>query len=133
MIVRKRLHLIVIALCLWLPLQAIAGQWLHCAQLESSLVLLDSKTEQTTKPSCHETISLTQHDNNIAAPDQSQTPTDSKNCNHCQFSCSWHAALVLREFTPPDISTSIIYSQFTILSPAQPSLATPQRPPQFCV
>lgn len=130
MIARKHLHLIVIALCLWLPLQAIAGQWLHCAQLESSFVQLDSTPEPKIHSSCHDATKPLQPDQSTSN-DQSPTSTDTKPCKHCQFSCSWHSALVLCEFTPPNIYSSISYDQFKTPSPAQPHLATPQRPPQF--
>lgn len=131
MIARKRLHIITIALCLWLPLQAIAGQWLHCAQIESSFAQLDSATESKIHSSCHDSAPDLQLDNTVDT-DHNQASPNTKSCNHCQFSCSWHSALVLREFTPPGIDSNSIYIQFKTPSPAQPALETPQRPPQFC-
>lgn len=130
MIARKRLHLIVIALCLWLPLQAIAGQWLHCAQLEFSLTQLDATLEANAHHSCHDIPTDAQTDQSIPA-DQAPSSADTKSCKHCQFSCSWHSALVVREFTQPSVYFTIIYTQFIALPPAQPLLATPQRPPRF--
>jgi len=130
MIARKRLHLIVIALCLWLPLQAIAGQWLHCAQLEFSLTQLEAAPEAKPHHSCHEIPTNAQTDQSISA-DQTPSSADIKSCKHCQFSCSWHSALVVREFTQPSVYSTIIYPQFIALPPVQPLLATPQRPPRF--
>lgn len=132
MIARKRLHLIVIALCLWLPLQAIAGQWLHCAQLEFSLTQLDATPEAKPHHSCHEIPANAQTDQLIPA-DQAPSSADIKSCKYCQFSCGWHSALVLREFTQPSVYSTIIYPQFIALPPAQPLLAAPQRPPRFHV
>jgi hypothetical protein len=132
MIARKRLHIIVLALCLWLPLQAIAGQWLHCAQIESNFAQLESATTPKIKPSCHNSIPDSQSiDLEHLDHKKTLTETKSKSCNHCQFSCSWHSAVVLREFIQPGIDTSIVYTQFKLPSPAQPALATPQRPPQL--
>jgi hypothetical protein len=130
MIARKRLHIIVLALCLWLPLQAIAGQWLHCAQIESSLAQLNLADEPKIHSSCHDSAPALQIDSS-ADSNSSQTSPDVKSCNHCQFSCSWHSALVLHEFTQPGINSNNIYIQFKTPSPAQPALETPQRPPQF--
>jgi hypothetical protein len=134
MVAHKRLYLIVIALCLWLPLQAIAGQWLHCAQLESSLTQLDAIPAATPHSSCHDVPT----DVPTKAPldqstltDQASTLVDINSCKHCQFSCSWHSALVLREFMQPRVDSSIIYTQFILPSPVLPLLATPQRPPRF--
>lgn len=130
MIARKHLHLIVIALCLWLPLQAMAGQWLHCAQLESSMEQLDEPQKSTFPLSCHGTPVKVQLEQPIST-DQASTSADIKSCKHCQFSCSWHSALVLREFTQPIFDIAILYTQFTSPSPAQPLLAMPQRPPRL--
>lgn len=133
MIARKRLHMIVIALCLWLPLQAVAGQWQHCAKMESSLSatnknlsVKDTNVVSTTEQqSCHEVAQDT-------APVQDQSSADMKStCNHCQFVCHWHFVIVLRELMPASINMAIAYTHFTIPSPQQPTLATPQRPPQF--
>ena len=130
MIARKRIHLIVIALCLWLPLQAVAGQWLHCAQLDASLMQLDVPAESAPHFSCHDAPVNAQ-------PDHADTPvsstTDIQSCKHCQFSCSWHSAILLREFMSPSTNFVIIYTQFNFLSPTQPLLAMPQRPPRFSV
>ncbi|MEN0037446.1 MAG: hypothetical protein AAGC78_10265 [Cellvibrio sp.] len=131
MIARKRLHMIVIALCLWLPLQAIAGQWLHCAQIESSLAQLDSAAEPKPHPSCHDSVPDAQFDSSTTS-NHHPISTDTKSCNHCQFSCSWHSALVVHELTPMGIYSESTYIQFKVSSPAQPALETPQRPPQFC-
>jgi hypothetical protein len=130
MVARKRLYLIVIALCLWLPLQAIAGQWLHCAQLESSLTQLDTIPAATPHSSCHD-VSAKAPPDQSTSNDQASTSVDINSCKHCQFSCSWHSALVLREFMQPGVDSSIIYTQFIPPSPVHPLLATPQRPPRF--
>lgn len=130
MIARKHLHLIVIALCLWLPLQAIAGQWLHCAQLDASLMQADESPETTPHFSCHDAPVETQEDYPASNPDQGIL-ADTQSCKHCQFSCTWHSALVLREFTQPIFDILILYTQFTTPSPAQPLLAMPQRPPRL--
>lgn len=134
MVAHKRLYLIVIALCLWLPLQAIAGQWLHCAQLESNLTQLDAIPAATSHSSCHDIpadvptkASLDQSTSN----DQVTASVDINSCKHCQFSCSWHSALVLQEFMQPRVDSSVIYTQFILPSPVLPLLATPQRPPRF--
>jgi len=130
MFARKRLLFVVIALCLWLPLQAMAGQWLHCAQLEFNLTQPDAIPEAKSHHSCHDIPTDAQTDQRISA-DQAPASADIKSCKHCQFSCSWHSALVLREFTQPIFDIVILYTQFTSPSPAQPLLAMPQRPPRL--
>ncbi len=132
MIVRKHLHLIVIALCLWLPLQAIAGQWLHCAQLEASLMQSDKLSEPVPHSSCHDAPAKAQLNNSTPSADVSSS-ADTTSCKHCQFSCTWHSALVLREFMQPTFTFSLTHTQFISPSPAQPLLATPQRPPRFVI
>ena len=132
MIARKRLHLIVIALCLWLPLQTIAGQWLHCAQLEASLIQADNVNEQPSHLSCHDAPAKAQLDQSMSGADVSSSE-NIKSCKHCQFSCTWHSALVLREFIPPVFHFAMILTQYISPSPAQPLLATPQRPPRSFV
>ena len=129
MIARKRIHAIVIALCLWLPLQAIAGQWLHCAQLDASLIQLEATAESAPHLSCHD-ISIDKQQPQLADTQIAST-ADIQSCKHCQFSCSWHSALLLREFIQPSINLVITYTQFNSLSPDQPLLAMPQRPPRL--
>ncbi len=84
MIARKNLHFIVIALCLWLPLQAIAGQWLHCAQLDASLLQADDSSETTPHFSCHDAPVETQADYPASNPDKGNS-ADTQSCKHCQF------------------------------------------------
>jgi hypothetical protein len=129
MIARKRLHIIVIALCLWLPLQAIAGQWLHCAKMESALSDKKNTVEKSERISSH---SCHQATDNQASTDSLQISSESSNahCNHCQFVCHWHCVILLADLIPFKIEFSQNYSPLEILSPAQPVLATPQRPPQ---
>jgi hypothetical protein len=105
MIARKRLHIIVIALCLWLPLQAIAGQWLHCAKMESALSdkkNTTKKSEITSSHSCH------QAPDNKASTDNLQISTEpsSSTCNHCQFVCHWHCVILLADLIPFKIEFS---------------------------
>ncbi len=128
MIARKRIHVIVIALCLWLPLQAIAGQWLHCALLDASLMQLDKPAEAAPHFSCHD-ISIDKQQ--PLSDTQVASTSDISSCKHCQFSCSWHSALLLREFIQPSINLVFTYTQFNSLSPDQPLLAMPQRPPRL--
>jgi hypothetical protein len=136
MIARKRLHIIVIALCLWLPLQAIAGQWLHCAKMESALSDKKNtveKSEITSSHSCHQAPdNQASTDTSQASIDSDQTSTESANshCNHCQFVCHWHCVILLADLIPFKIEFSQDYSPLEVLSPVQPVLATPQRPPQ---
>jgi len=132
MIVRKHMHLIVIALCLWLPLQAIAGQWLHCAQLEASLIQADKFSEPASHSSCHDAPAKAQLNHSTPGTDESSS-TDTTSCKHCQFSCTWHSALVLREFMQLTFNFAVTHTQFISPSPAQPLLATPQRPPRFVI
>lgn len=134
MIARKRLLTIVIALCVWLPLQAIAGQWLHCEKLESILTLdkknLDLKNidQKTTRHACHE---ATKQD---SASVQSATVTDhhtfKKPCDHCQFVCHWNGVVPLNHSLEFSLNIQRDYSLFDILLPPQPYQATPQRPPK---
>lgn len=132
MIARKRMHLIVIALCLWLPLQAIAGQWLDCVQLNANLMQPDTTPEPARHSSCHD--SSAKADLNHSTPNtDALISADIPSCKHCQFSCTWHSALVLSEFMQPSLHFAIIPTQFISLSPAQPLLATPQRPPRFSI
>jgi hypothetical protein len=134
---RKRLHIIVIALCLWLPLQALAGQWLHCVQVDNylektALQLISSSQTQLQQPaSCHQHASTDKMTTHQSDKVQSTADTPSaKTCNHCQFTCLWHGVLVLAEFSPHRIQLTQHYSPFQIPSPTEPLLATPQRPPQ---
>ncbi len=129
MIARKRLLTIVIALCVWLPLQAIAGQWLHCVNMEA--VLSDGKntldkTEPMPSHPCHQTSDIQITADNI----QTSNETSNTPCNHCQFVCHWHCVILLTELISAKIDFIRDYSPFEITSHVQPVLETPQRPPQ---
>lgn len=129
MIARKRLLTIVIALCVWLPLQAIAGQWSHCVNMEA--VLSDGKntldkTEPMPSHPCHQTSDIQITADNI----QTSNETSNTPCNHCQFVCHWHCVILLTELISAKIDFIRDYSPFEITSHVQPVLETPQRPPQ---
>jgi hypothetical protein len=129
MIARKRLPIIVIALCVWLPLQAIAGQWSHCVNMEA--VLSDGKntldkTEPMPSHPCHQTSDIQTIADNI----QTSNETSNTPCNHCQFVCHWHCVILLADLIPYKIEFSRHYSPYITPTPAQPVLPTPQRPPQ---
>lgn len=134
MIRTKRIHLIAIALCLWLPLQAVAGQWLHCAKMDSVLgvneKISDDKKNITTalpKHSCHQVAT-----DNIKSIDNIKSDNDStkKTCDHCQFVCHWNGVIVFLAF--PELQSELAqhYSMLKIPFPVQPFQETPQRPPQ---
>lgn len=151
---RKSIHLFVIALCLWLPLQAIAGQWLHCAQVELSLghardlstgiaktVATDTvathmettETKNLTKVpgSCHQQAHVT-----TTSPDQndSQDTSPAKkifSCKHCQFVCHWHCVLLVEELLPEQLEVIPHHTPFRLPSPQQPLLPQQQKPPRF--
>lgn len=132
MIKRKYLYNIVIALCLWLPLQAMAGQWLHCAKMASLFdkSVFDKKEiihqpSKTVHHSCHD-VATAQLKSVADAQDQSPQTT----CNHCQFVCHWQSVILLSDLPDLNISLLIDYSDFNSPIPRQPSLETPQRPPQ---
>ena len=130
MIKRKYLHKIVIALCLWLPLQAIAGQWLHCAKMASVL----DKKENIIQPgiaikhSCHDVASI-----DIQSVSDSSDQIQKKSCNHCQFVCQWQSAMLLTDLPVFEIQFITDYSRFNLPLPKQPSLEAPQHPPQFFI
>jgi hypothetical protein len=132
MIAPKRLHIIVIALCLWLPLQAIAGQWSHCVKIESAL----SEKKSTELPEAKNTAMETAHGCHQASKQINAQTTDATSntseisCQHCQFVCHWHCVILLADLLPAKIEFIQDYSPFEILSPVQPVLATPQRPPK---
>jgi hypothetical protein len=128
MIARKSLHFFVLALCLWLPLQAIAGQWLHCAQTQSSLIDKNSlSTAKSTDVPCHQVTPK-----NLHSPDSNIAQTgDLKSCKHCQFMCHWHCVLLMNNTALQSIELTPHYPPFKLPSPAQPLLALPQKPPQF--
>lgn len=139
MIVHKRLHIIVIALCLWLPLQTIAGQWSHCAKIESALsdkslneISSDKLAETPTTKTTMETVHSCHQANKPVSQQTTDNTLDTSNfgCKHCQFVCHWHCVILLAELIPAKIEFDQDYSPFEIPSHAQPVLATPQRPPQ---
>lgn len=136
---RKSIHLFVIALCLWLPIQAIAGQWLHCAQMDLSLGKardLSAKTVTTgslakAPGSCHQQIHLTS-----TSPDQSDQQDTSPakkifSCKHCQFVCHWHCVLLVEELLPEQLEAIPHHTPFKLPSPQQPLLPQQQKPPRF--
>lgn len=128
MTARKSLHFFVLVLCLWLPLQAIAGQWLHCAQIQTSLADKEQvpATKHNTAP-CHQIAQ-----ENLQAIDKNPTPTDDvKSCKHCQFMCHWNCVLLMDNLIPHSIQLTPHYTPFILPSPAQPLLALPQKPPQI--
>jgi hypothetical protein len=132
MIIHKRLHIIVIALCLWLPLQAIAGQWSHCLKMESAL---SDKSIHHKQPSSEKSETETGHSCHQASKQINPSTTDASNtsesnCQHCQFVCHWHCVILLADLIPAKIEFVRDYSPFEIPSLAQPVLETPQRPPQ---
>lgn len=138
MIAHKRLHIIVIVLCLWLPLQTIAGQWSHCAKIESALSdkSLDKiSSGQSAETSTKKTVIETGHQCHQASQQISEQTIDNTSdttigCKHCQFVCHWHCVILLAELIPAKIEFTRDYSPFETPSHAQPVLATPQRPPQ---
>ena len=114
---------LVIALCLWLPLQAIAGQLVHCAQLESQLNIAVSAASaeknaiadnQTSSP-CHQKVDV---------PDDTVTA-----CKHCQFACHLHFAILIDAPLPNRDTTSPRLIPFSPSSPEQPLLPQLQKPP----
>ncbi|WP_049629724.1 hypothetical protein [Cellvibrio sp. pealriver] len=116
---------LVIALCLWLPLQAIAGQLVHCAQLESQLNITASTTSdennanadnQTSSP-CHQKIDV---------PDETV-----KTCKHCQFVCHLHFAILIDSSFSNGHSVTSHLIPFNPLSPKQPLLPQIQKPPRL--
>lgn len=128
MVTRKPLYLFVIALCLWLPLQAIAGQWRHCAQLQSSLMDKNpSLIAKNTDVPCHQVAKK----NLLTMDDNSATVSDVKSCKHCQFMCHWHCVLLVNNILAQNIELIPHYTAFKLPSPAQPLLALPQKPPQI--
>ncbi len=135
MTARKFVHMLVIALCLWLPLQAIAGQWQHCAQMQSVLATIDQnnkKTELTTDqeiPPCHQVADKATQKNAGSLQQDLQT-SDIKSCKHCQFACHWHCVLLKGDLVSGYIDLTPYYIPFKNPSPAQPLLSQPQRPPQ---
>lgn len=132
---RKSVHMLVIALCLWLPLQAIAGQWQHCAQMQSRLTNLDHSDKETGLtalqeiPPCHQ-IAETATPINTDLPQQDLQDNDIKSCKHCQFVCHWHCVLLKGDLVSGPIDLTPYYIPFKNPSPAQPLLSQPQRPPQ---
>lgn len=132
MTVRKSVHLLVITLCLWLPLQAIAGQWLHCAQMQSTLGI-----DKQPAPiiSQHETAPCHQVANTIikSTTGQDQQPasdSDIKTCKHCQFVCHWHCVLLVDDLLSSQIDLTAYDIPFKNPSPAQPVLPQLQKPPR---
>ena len=129
---RKSVHMLVIALCLWLPLQAIAGQWQHCAQMQSILSNLDQNNSQSIEqeiPPCHQ-IAATTTQTNADQPQQDLQDSDIKSCKHCQFVCHWHCVLLKGDLVSGLIDLTPYYIPFKNPSPAQPLLSQPQKPPQ---
>lgn len=145
MINPKRMYFMVITLCLWLPLQAVAGQWLHCAKIESSLAVQSNLTVQSTlviasnldtapEPSCHGGAPVTESGVSAIEPKGSQAPLSSDSsapCGHCQLLCHWSWVAPLPELVAMATTGPLAYSRLTVPTPLQPALATPQRPPQF--
>ncbi|PUA27180.1 MAG: hypothetical protein B0W54_20380 [Cellvibrio sp. 79] len=129
---RKSVHMLVIALCLWLPLQAIAGQWQHCAQMQSLLSNLDQNNNQSIEqeiPPCHQ-IADTTIQTSADQPQQDLQDSDIKSCKHCQFVCHWHCVLLKGDLVSGLIDLTPYYIPFKNPSPAQPLLSQPQKPPQ---
>jgi len=132
---RKSVHMLVIALCLWLPLQAIAGQWQHCAQMQSILNNLDQSDKQSVLtaeqeiPPCHQAAD-TITSANADQPQQDLQNSDIKSCKHCQFVCHWHCVLLKGDLVSGPIDLTPYYIPFKNPSPAQPLLSQPQKPPQ---
>ncbi|QEY15117.1 hypothetical protein D0C16_03515 [Cellvibrio sp. KY-GH-1] len=127
MVTRKPLYYFVIALCLWLPLQAIAGQWVHCAQLQSSMMDKNpSLISHSTDAPCHQVDQKKLH----SMDDNAHSGKDIKSCKHCQFMCHWHCVLLVNNLLDQNIELTPHYTAFTLPSPMQPLLALPQKPPQ---
>jgi hypothetical protein len=128
----KRLHRIVIILCLWLPLQAIAGQWVHCAQVSNALTANQTEIESQMPP-CHasaQTISSVMADVGSIEENTTQSSGDLPTCKHCQFACYWHCVLVMGDAFSQWIEVTPFDNGFKNPLPAQPWLALPQKPPQ---
>lgn len=133
---RKSIHLFVIALCLWLPLQAIAGQWLHCAQLQFSLnnTSLNGDINAIVNkalPPCHQAALSSQQQ-----VDQDQQPlqaSDINSCKHCQFVCHWHCVLLVDGLISSAADLTPYYIPFKNPSPAQPLLPQLHKPPKTAI
>lgn len=135
--VRSPLHILVIALCLLLQLQAIAGQWLHCAQLQSGMEI-NQRIEQEETPSissnqlppCHQTVASSQP---TAAEKQQQEngqTHDVTPCKHCQFVCHWQCVFLMGNMVAQYIDLTPYNIPVKNPTPEQPSLSLPQKPPQ---
>lgn len=135
MIQTKRIHLIAIVLCLWLPLQAVAGQWLHCEKMETVFDIKEKISDNTKniidvlpKHSCHQVAT-----DKIQSIDNSKlvdVQFTKKSCDHCQFICHWNGAMVFANFPALEIELIHYYFTLNIPFPDQPFPETPQRPPQ---
>lgn len=129
---RTYIHL-VIALCLWLPLQSIAGQWIHCAQLEVSLSKLPATTvvaEIQHVQSCHE-VNDSLVKKSLQSDESTPQSNTVKSCKHCQFACHFHFAILLDEESPQVIGEPPHITPFKTPSPEQPLLAQAQKPPRL--
>lgn len=133
---RKYIHFI-IALCLWLPLQSIAGQWIHCAQLEMSLsklsattVVADVVAEMQHVQSCHE-VGDSLVKKSLQSDESTPQSNTIKSCKHCQFTCHFHFAILLEEASPQVTGEPPHITPFKTPSPEQPLLAQAQKPPRL--
>lgn len=138
---RQAMHYFVIALCLWLPLQAMAGQWLHCAQLQTNLEQkphLDSLAKPVIQPAvtpskippCHQSDGGDWLSKDLQAAQGTLQIEAPASCKHCQFICHWHCLLMIESPVWFGIDPISFYIPFKNPSAPQPLLEQPQRPPQ---
>lgn len=110
---------LVALLCLWLPLQAVAGSWLPCHWLSSAVDI--TQDTQATHQGCGTGEPSIEQPNSFAA--------EAEPCFHCQMSCHFSTAVLLPESLPMPPVSLICYTSFPSLFLDSLLHDSPHRPP----
>lgn len=134
-------RLLVALLCLWLPLQAAAGTWLPCHELDGASEAVTQQDESGAHRGCkghqaeNETLNPLNYLPSTALVELTDltddTGTGDTMCYHCQVSCHFSSAILF----PGNLQLPLL-SLPEYLTPPNPAfnsalLDNPQRPPRI--